>query len=268
MVSLRPGINVVFSSEILPRLNAPYLICGFPGSGYVGKMAVDHLIQELNATHLADIYSTSFPPQVLIRTDGTADLIKNSIYYFENTATNTAPMLLLTGDSQPGNPDSEYILAEEILDIAARFNARQVFTLAAYITGVFVEKPRIFGTATDKDIVQSFREKEISAMDGGSITGMNGIMIGIAKIRGMKGACLLGETSGYVVDARASKSLLEILLSMIGLKVDMTSLEKRAKDTEALIQTIEQQMAGKTGRMLEGQQPGAQNRSSNTGYIS
>ncbi|HEY9385793.1 MAG TPA: hypothetical protein VIP70_02040, partial [Nitrososphaeraceae archaeon] len=63
-------------------------------------------------------------------------------------------------------------------------------------------------------------------------------------------------------------SLLEILLSMIGLKVDMTSLEKRAKDTEALIQTIEQQMAGKTGRMLEGQQPGAQNRSSNTGYIS
>jgi hypothetical protein len=48
----------------------------------------------------------------------------------------------------------------------------------------------------------------------------------------------------------------------------MTSLEKRAKDTEALIQTIEQQMAGKTGRMLEGQQTGAQNRSANTGYIS
>ena len=42
-------------------------------------------------------------------------------------------------------------------------------------------------------------------MDAGSITGMNGLIIGIAKLRGMQGACLLGETSGYVVDAKASK---------------------------------------------------------------
>jgi proteasome assembly chaperone (PAC2) family protein len=90
-------------------------------------------------------------------------------------------------------------------------------------------------------------------------------MIGIAKMRGLKGICLLGETSGYVVDAKSSKSLLETLLSLIGMKVDMTNLEKRAKDTEALIQSIEQQIAGRTGRILE---PSAQNRSSNTGYIS
>ena len=125
------------------------------------------------------------------------------------------------------NPDSEYLLAEEILDIAAKFNPKQVFTLAAYITGVFIDKPRIFGTATHIDIVKRFEEKGVLAMDGGSITGMNGIMIGIAKLRGMKGVCLLGETSGYVVDAKSSKSLLEILLSIIGIKIDMTNLEKR-----------------------------------------
>lgn len=89
-------------------------------------------------------------------------------------------------------------------------------------------------------------------MDGGSITGMNGIVIGIAKMRGLKGVCLLGETSGYVVDAKSSKSLLETLLSMIGMKVDMKDLERRAKDTEALIQTIEQQMGSRTGRILRG----------------
>ena len=99
-------------------------------SGFVGKLAVDHLIQELRAKHLADIYSTSFPPQILIRTDGTADLIKNSIFYFEDTGPDPISLLLLTGDSQPANPDSEYLLAEEILDIAAKFSPRQVFTLA------------------------------------------------------------------------------------------------------------------------------------------
>ncbi|MFZ0696973.1 MAG: proteasome assembly chaperone family protein [Nitrososphaeraceae archaeon] len=258
-------IRVVFSQKTVPKLDCPYLVCGFPGSGFVGKLAVDHLIQELSAKHLADIYSTSFPPQILIRTDGTADLIKNSIFYFEDTGPCPISLLLLTGDTQPVNPDSEYLLAEEILDIAAKFNPKQVFTLAAYITGVFIDKPRIFGTATHIDIVKRFEEKGVLAMDGGSITGMNGIMIGIAKLRGMKGVCLLGETSGYVVDAKSSKSLLEILLSIIGIKIDMTNLEKRAKDTEALIQTIEKQIAGRT---FEGNQGSSQNKPYNTGYIS
>ena len=67
-------------------------------------------------------------------------------------------------------------------------------------------------------------------MDAGSITGMNGLIIGIAKLRGMQGACLLGETSGYVVDAKSSKSLVETLLSIVGIIIDMTNLEKRAKE--------------------------------------
>jgi hypothetical protein len=77
--------------------------------------------------------------------------------------------------------------------------------LAAFVTGVFVGKPRVFGTATDSDIVKTFSEKNILTMDSGSIVGMNGLIIGIAKLDGMQGTCLLGETSGYVVDAKASK---------------------------------------------------------------
>ena len=269
MSSPRDGINVVYSSSDLPQLKSPYLICGFPGSGYVGKMAVDHLIEELQAKHLADIYSSSFPPQIMIRNDGVAELMKNSIYYSDGKTRADKSLLLLTGDSQPANPDSEYGLAEEILDIACRFDSQVVFTLAAYITGVFIEKPRIYGTATHKDIVRSFHNRNILSMDGGSITGMNGLIIGIAKLRGLEGTCLLGETSGYVVDAKASKAILESLLSLIGIKVDMSKLEKRAKDTEMLIQTIEQQAAGRAGRITEGQQqPGITHRSSDTGYIS
>lgn len=121
MPQSRAGINVIYSTENLPKLESPILICGFPGSGYVGKMAVDHLIQELHAEHLADIYSTSFPPQVMIRSDGTSDLMKNTIFYTRTSAANpNANLLLLTGDSQPASPESEYVLAEEILDIAAK----------------------------------------------------------------------------------------------------------------------------------------------------
>ncbi len=261
IVSAAHEFKLVYSKELPELKSVPFLVCGFPGSGFVGKLAVDHLIQELKARHLADIYSSAFPPQVMIRPDGTADLMKNSIYWWEE---GNSSMLLLTGDSQPSLPDSEYLLSEKILDLAGRFGTQQVFTLAAYITGVFVEKPRVFGTATDVETIKTFEERGISVMDGGSITGMNGLIIGAAKLRGMKGMCLLGETSGYVVDAKASRSVLEVLLGMINVKVDMTNLDKRAKDTEMLIQTIEQQMASGRGKPpLEVQQ-----KPRDTGYIS
>ncbi len=175
----------------------------------------------------------------MIKPDGTADLMKNSIFWWHGDG---ADLLLLTGDSQPANPDSEYALAEEVLGLAEQFGTQQVFTLAAYITGVFVDKPKIFGTATDCETVKVLSSNNISVMDSGSITGMNGLVIGIAKLRNMKGVCLLGETSGYVVDGKASKAVLEILLQIVNVRVDMANLDKRAKDTEVLIQTIEQQM--------------------------
>ena len=257
-------IKLVYSTADRPKLKSPHLICGFPGSGYVGKLAVDHLIQELPANHLVDIYSSSFPPQIMIKPDGTADLMKNSIFWWHGDG---AELLLLTGDSQPANPDSEYALAEEVLGLAEGFGTQQVFTLAAYITGLFVDKPKIFGTATDPETVKVLSSNNISIMDNGSITGMNGLVIGIAKLRNMKGVCLLGETSGYVVDGKASKAVLETLLQLVNVRVDMANLDKRAKDTEMLIQTIEQQMlAAKGGRQLEGQQPPQKPR--DTGYIS
>jgi uncharacterized protein len=257
-------IRLVYSTTDQPKLKSPHLICGFPGSGYVGKLAVDHLIQELPANHLVDIYSSSFPPQVMIKPDGTSELMKNSIFWWQGQESD---LLLLTGDSQPANPDSEYALADEVLSLAERFGTQQVFTLAAYITGVFVDKPKIFGTATDAETVKNLSSNNISIMDSGSITGMNGLVIGMAKLRNMKGICLLGETSGYVVDGKASKAVLENLLQMVNVRVDMANLDKRARDTEMLIQTIEQQMlAAKGGRQFEGQQPPQKPR--DTGYIS
>jgi uncharacterized protein (TIGR00162 family) len=200
----------------------------------------------------------------MIKPDGTAELLKNSIFWWRSES--GTELLLLTGDSQPANPDAEYDLAEEILNVAERFGTKHVYTLAAYITGVFVEKSKVFGTATDPETVNSFSLYDISLMDSGSITGMNGLIIGIAKMRSMKGACLLGETSGYVVDAKASKSVLETLVKIIKVEVNMTNLDKRARDTETLIQTIEQQMtASRGGRLPEGQQP---QKPRDMGYIS
>jgi len=242
------------------------MICGFPGSGYVGKLAIDHVIGELESMHLADIYSTSFPPQVIIKNTGTVELMKNIIYYVKNTG-GKHDFLFLTGDAQPVSSKVEYLLGEEIIKIAKNFDVRQIITLGAYITGMFVETPRIFGVATDEDGLKLLNSFNISKIDNGSISGMNGILLGIGKINNVKGISLLGETSGYVIDANASKYILKKLLAIIGLDISMEDIEKKAKDTIMLIKSIEQRMGDKNSLSDDVQQV-VQKKQPEIGYIS
>jgi uncharacterized protein len=336
MFSMSKPIEIVFSEKKTPPLHSPHLICGFPGTGLVGKLAVDYLIKELGAIHMADLFSSYFSPQVVIQADGTTNIVKNSLYYVKNTGnssknksskikkeikeigkpevqldqtingdspsttTTTAllstpdqqsttslnsitsgplsskDLILLTGDSQPVVPGSEYVLSEQILNLITKFKISNIYSLASYVTGTFVNNPKIYGTATNQEMVKSFRSFNISTLDNGNITGMNGLILGLGKLRGIEGICLLGETSGYVIDAKASKNLLEILNNVLGININMDEMNKRSKDTEILIKNLEQQMLAKSGQLPQGVPTDEQeeelmfpqNRKSNMGYIS
>jgi uncharacterized protein (TIGR00162 family) len=259
-------IKAVYSSKKVPRLRSPILICGFPGSGYVGKLAVDHIIEELESVHLADIYSTSFPPQVIIKNTGIVELMKNILYYVRDSRAKH-DFLVLTGDAQPVSSKVEYLLGEEIIKIAKNLGVTQVITLGAYITGMFVETPRVFGVATDDDGLKLLNSYSISKIDNGSISGMNGILLGIGKINNLNGISLLGETSGYVIDANASKHILKKLLSIVDLDIDMEDLEKKSKDTIMLIKNIERRIGDKNASSDEVQHM-VQKKQPEIGYIS
>ncbi|MDE1763735.1 MAG: proteasome assembly chaperone family protein [Thaumarchaeota archaeon] len=223
----------------MPKLRNPPLVCGLPGSGYVGKLAVDHLIEELKGVPFANIFSSSFPPQVLIQSDGTADLMKNTLYYCKGKSSD---LVLLSGDAQPVSPESEYEMAEEITKICEKLGVKTIYTLAAYITGSFTKDQKVYGTSTSPQIVKEFSKYDVLPMNSGSITGMNGLIIGVGKRKNITGVCLLGETSGYVVDAKASKSILETIAKILNLKLDLSGISKKAQDTEQLVKTIEEQM--------------------------
>lgn len=175
--------------------------------------------------------------------------------------------MFLTGDAQPVSSKVEYLLGEEIIKIAKNFDVRQIITLGAYITGMFVETPRIFGVATDDDGLKLLTSFDISKIDNGSISGMNGILLGIGKINNVNGLSLLGETSGYVIDANASKYILKKLLAIVGLDINMDDLEKKAKDTIVLIKSIEQRIGDKNALSADVQQM-VQKKQPEIGYIS
>ncbi len=237
-------LTVKMQIQTKPQLRNPTMICGLPGSGLVGKLAVDYVIKELGAEPVGLIYSYSLPPQVYVRSDGLGELVRHEIYSSRLADKESGDLLLYTGDSQPITAEAEFELADEVLDLAAELGVKKVYTLAAYITGQFVPKPRVYGTSTDKAVLEELRFNEVTLMNEGNITGMNGILIGMSKLKGMEGICLLGETSGYIVDAKASQAVLAVLSRMVGVKVDMAKLEERARQTELFVRQMEEMARG------------------------
>ena len=173
----------------------------------------------------------------MIKSDGIAESIKNSIHIAK--INDKRDGIFITGDAQPITPDGNYQVSDKIINFAKELGVREVFTLAAYITGDFVDKPKVFGTATNSELVQKLESNNVQIMKEGSITGMNGILIGVGKIMGLKGASLLGETSGYIIDAKASQVVLEVLNSIFDTSIDLTNLSKKAKETDNLMKNID-----------------------------
>lgn len=219
------------------KASGPVLVCGLPGSGYVGKLAADHLVSSFKLKKVVEYTSETFPPQVNVKEDGTVEQPKGELYFAETKK--GKGLLVFTADAQPTTSEGEYALADAVVNFAKKCGVKKVYTLAAYITGSFSKTPGVYGAGTSKGMIESMAEKGTTLMKDGGISGMNGLLIGIAALRGLEGACLLGETSGYVVDAAASKAVLEMLSKVVGIPIDTSKLEEKAEETQKVISQLQ-----------------------------
>jgi uncharacterized protein (TIGR00162 family) len=233
----RRGEGVVTENIIeVPKAREPVLVCGLPGSGYVGKLAADHLVSSMKLKKVAEYSSPTFPPQVSVKEDGTVDPPRGELYFAQIKGKG---VFVFTADAQPTTSEGEYQLSDAVVKFAKKCGTKKVYTMAAYITGSFANSPRVFGAGTSRAVADSLSEKGVTLMKDGGISGMNGLLIGLAALRGLEGACLLGETSGYVVDAGASKAVLEMLSEVVGLPVDTSKLKEKAEETQKVISQLQ-----------------------------
>ncbi|MEM4541516.1 MAG: PAC2 family protein, partial [Archaeoglobaceae archaeon] len=75
---------------------------------------------------------------------------------------------------------------------------------------------------------------------GGGIIGAAGLLLGVAELENIEAICLMGVTSGYMVDPKSAKAVLEVLSRILGLQVSFEALEKRAKEMEKIIAQIKE----------------------------
>ena len=216
--------------ENTPKLRKPIMVCGLPDSGNVAKLVIEQLVKQLKAEKFAEIYSNSLPPRVRIREDGTVDVMKHSMFFWKDGG--GKEVVFYTGDAQPSNPEAAYALADKALEIGQNLGADTVLTVGAYITGEVSREPRVFGTATDKELLREFEAIGVSQINEGSVTWMNGLLVGLSKLRNMKAIFISGETSGHIVDARAARAVLQVLSKKLGIPIDLTELDLKAAESD------------------------------------
>lgn len=227
-----------------PKLKDPVLIEGLPGVGNVGKIAAEYLRGKLNAKPFVEIYSKYLPPQVLMQSDGTISLVKNELCYYKNP--NGRDLIILVGDYQGMSSEGQYELSYKVLEIVKEYGTKLIFTLGGYGTGQLVDKPRVFGAATHKELVEEMKKYGVyfsPTEPSGGIVGAAGLLLGLGSVVfDMKGVCLMGETSGYFSDPKSSYEILKIVKEYFNLELDLEEIALRSKEiTEITTQLKEEQ---------------------------
>jgi uncharacterized protein (TIGR00162 family) len=222
--------SVYIKKEI--DLKNPVLIEGLPGLGLVGKLGAEHLIEELKAQKFAELYSTDFPPQVMILDDSTIRMRRNEFFYWEAEKSNQKDIIIVVGDDQGLTIQAQYNVCDAILNTAENYGTKMLYTLGGYGIQKLSKTPRVFGAVTHKDMIKQFKEHGVIFQKvPGAIVGAAGLLLGLGQLRGIKGICLMGETHGNYIDARAAKNVIKVVADSLNLDISYSGLDKKAKET-------------------------------------
>jgi len=242
--------DFVVDIKVKPKLKEAVIVEGLPGIGQVGEIGVKHLVKQLDAKKLGSLYSYSFPPQVIIKKDGVIEMMENEFYYYLKGA--GKGIIFITGNTQSSTTRGQYLLCEQMLNITEEFNVKRIYTLGGFGIGIIPEKPRVYAAVTSPDLIPHIKEHGAIAERGGTgnIIGASGILLGLGKLRGIEGVCLMGETSGFYPDPKSAKAVLTVLINMLGIKVSLAELDEKAKEFEKMAEEakdLEKRILGEMG---------------------
>jgi uncharacterized protein (TIGR00162 family) len=206
-----------------PNLNNPVLIEGLPGIGLVANIAVAYLIKNFNAKLFCDIKSSYFHDVAVTDGMGFLKYPFNQLYYYAGSMMGGRDLILLYGNTQALGSRGQYELCGRILDVAESLGCKFVITLGGYRPGRPVAKAKLYFAASDNEAAKMARELGAESLPI-QIFGVAGLLIGLCKLRGMRGLCLLSETAGDRPDKEAATEILKALSKILNIKIDLSGL--------------------------------------------
>ncbi|MHC1578849.1 MAG: PAC2 family protein [Dehalococcoidia bacterium] len=213
------------------------MLASWPGIGDVSLTAAKYLVEKLNAAEIGEIEPVNFfePVGVIVK-DNVVEKPRfpESKFYYWQYPKASKGLVIFIGEEQPASKG--YELVNYVLDAAQRLRVSRVYSCAAAVTRMHhSEEVRVWGAATIPNLVEELSKHNVILRGNLRIAGLNGLILGMAKERGMEGMCLLGEVPAYatqIANPKASLAVLRVLTKMLGIGLDLTELGQLAEQVD------------------------------------
>ena len=227
---------IVVSKKINPK--NPIFIAAWPGMGYVATKAVNFLKDKLQAQLFAKMQPEEFFNQTDIAINNSVIQISpmptGKFYYWENKFGKNDLIIFISEAQPPIEKSIAY--AEVLLDFIQKLKVKMVVTFAAMLTSMeHTQVPKVWLAVTTPKLISEFQGIDARPMESGQISGLNGLLLGIAKKRKLQGACFLGEIpfyAGQIENPRSSMMVLSALTKFLNIKLDLNELSLAGKVME------------------------------------
>ncbi len=235
-----------------PRLKECILIASWPGVSNVSLNVATYLHKKLRFRKLAEIRPVNFfePIGVMVKNSliEAPQFPRSEFFYWKNPGGDD--VILFIGEDQPAS--KTYELANLVLDVAEKYGAKRVYTFAAALTRMHhTEQPRVWGAGTSPEIVEELKRLELVQSGSLQISGLNGLLLGLAKGRGIPGICLLGEVPNYasqVPNPMAALAIIKVLTKLLGVELDFEELSRFADEVK---EKLKQAAAAAMGEYID-----------------
>jgi hypothetical protein len=142
-------------------------------------------------------------------------------------------------------------MATLVTEAALHFGCSRIYTSGACVSLTHHElKPRVCAVVSGQHLIREVRlypntilMSELAEETGGegTITGLNGLLLGVAKQKGLESVCLMGEIPDWLAAAtfaypKASRSVLEVFSHIVGAEIDLSCLDRMESEVEEIIE--------------------------------
>lgn len=256
-----------------PKLNNPVMVACWPGIGNIGVIAVDILRRAMAAEELGELEPWEFfyPRKVAIRNGELKGLeFPNNRFYFKKT--NKKDVLFFIAEEQPSDGVRAYAegakayrMANLVIDVALKFGCHRVYTSGAAVANIHhTARSRVWVVPNSESLIDEVKSYEntvlmsdIEGRDGqGNITGLNGLLLGVARKRGLDAICVMGEVPVYIHGfpvpyPKGSKSVLEVLSAILGIDIPMAEIDSLVQQSESEINNVYEKLPAEIKEQLD-----------------
>ncbi|MCX6004793.1 MAG: PAC2 family protein [Chloroflexi bacterium] len=209
---------------IEPELINPVMIASWPGIGNIGLIAVDNMRRVLQAEQMAYM-----------------------------------------GGRVYAEGSKAYTMANLVLDVAEKYGCKRIYTSGAAVASIHhTTRSHVWVVPNSELLLPEIKNYDnsllMSDIEGrggqGNITGLNGLLLGVAKRRGIEAVCIMGEIPVYLQGfpftyPKASKSVLEVLAAALGVSMEMEIISRMAEQSEQELSSLYEKLPPEIKEQLD-----------------